>query len=59
MGGSVEITATPPYDVAGNRLTFHVQAVDSANEIVAAGEIDRTIVDRRRFLASVSAVDAG
>ena len=30
-----------------------------ANEIVAAGEIDRTIVDRRRFLASVSAVDAG
>jgi fluoroacetyl-CoA thioesterase len=59
VGGSVEITATPPYDVAGNRLTFHVQAVDSANEIVAAGEIDRTIVDRRRFLASVSAVDAG
>ena len=59
VGGSVEITATPPHDVAGSRLTFHVQAVDTAGEVVAAGEIDRTIVDRRRFLASVSAMDAG
>jgi fluoroacetyl-CoA thioesterase len=59
VGGSVEITATPPHGVAGSRLTFHVQAVDSAGEVVAAGEIDRAIVDRRRFLASVSAAGAG
>jgi fluoroacetyl-CoA thioesterase len=58
VGGSVEITVTPPYDVAGSRLTFHVQAVDSSGEVVAAGEIERTIVDRRRFLASVPAKDA-
>jgi fluoroacetyl-CoA thioesterase len=59
VGGSVEITATPPRDVAGRRLTFQVQAVDGSGEVVAAGEIDRAIVDRQRFLASVSAVDAG
>jgi predicted thioesterase len=59
VGGSVEITATPPRDVAGSRLTFDVRAVDGSGEVVAAGEIDRAIVDRQRFLASVSAVDAG
>jgi predicted thioesterase len=58
VGGSIEITATPPRDVAGSRLIFRVQAVDGSGEVVAAGEIDRTIVDRQRFLASVSAVDA-
>jgi fluoroacetyl-CoA thioesterase len=58
VGGSIEITATPPYEAAGSRLTFHVQAVDSSGEVVAAGEIERTIVDRRRFLASVPALDA-
>jgi fluoroacetyl-CoA thioesterase len=59
VGGSVEITATPPRDVVGSRLTFHVQAVDGSGVVVAAGEIDRAIVDRLRFLASVSAVDTG
>ena len=58
VGGSIEITATPPRDVAGSRLTFRVQAVDGSGKVVAAGEIDRTIVDRQRFLASVSSVDA-
>jgi fluoroacetyl-CoA thioesterase len=58
VGGSVEITATPPRDVGGSRLTFHVQAVDGTGEVVAAGEIDRAIVDRQSFLASVSATDA-
>jgi fluoroacetyl-CoA thioesterase len=57
--GSVEINATPPKDVAGSRLTFHVQAVDGSGEVIAAGEIDRAIVDRQRFLDSVSATDAG
>jgi fluoroacetyl-CoA thioesterase len=59
VGGSVEITATPPRDVAGRRLTFHVQAVDGSGEVVAAGEIDRAIVYRQRFLASVRAAQAG
>jgi predicted thioesterase len=58
VGGSVEITATPPHDVARHRLTFRVLAVDGSGEVIAAGEIDRAIVDRRRFLASVSAVEA-
>jgi fluoroacetyl-CoA thioesterase len=59
VGGIVEITATPPRDPVGRRLTFDVQAIDGLGQIVAAGEIDRAIVDRQRFLASVSAVDAG
>ncbi|HEX6760830.1 MAG TPA: hotdog domain-containing protein [Propionibacteriaceae bacterium] len=59
VGGSVEITAAPPRDVAGSRLTFYVQAVDGSGEVVAVGEIDRAIVDRQRFLASLSAADAG
>jgi fluoroacetyl-CoA thioesterase len=53
VGGSVEITATPPHDVAGSRLTFQVQAVDGSGEVVATGEIDRAIVDRQRFLDSL------
>ena len=44
MGGSVEITATPTRDPVG-RLTFDVQAIDGLGQIVAAGEIDRAIVD--------------
>ena len=59
VGGSVEITATPSRDVASRRLTFEVQAIDGSGQIVAAGQIDRAIVDRHRFLASVSAADAG
>ena len=35
-----------------------VQAIDGAGQLVAAGQIDRAIVDRQRLLASVSA-DAG
>ena len=58
VGGSVEITATPSRGVAGSRLTFDVQAIDGSGQLVAAGHIDRAIVDRQRFLASVSA-DAG
>jgi predicted thioesterase len=51
VGGRVEVTADPP-DVAGRTLTFRVQAVDASGQVVAAGEIDRTIVDRGRFLAA-------
>jgi predicted thioesterase len=59
VGGSVEITATLPRDAAGRRLTFAVNAVDSFGHVVAAGEIDRVIVDRGRFLAAASNADAG
>jgi predicted thioesterase len=31
-------------------LTFDVQAVDGSGQVVAAGQIDRVIVDRTRFL---------
>jgi predicted thioesterase len=51
VGGSVEITATPSRGVAGSRLTFDVQAIDGSGQLVAAGQIDRAIVDRQRFLA--------
>lgn len=59
VGGSVEITATPPRDPASRRLTFDVQAIDGSGRVVAVGQIDRAIVDRQRFLASVSAADTG
>jgi predicted thioesterase len=52
VGGSVEITATPS---RGSHLTFDVQAIDGSGQLVAAGQIDRAIVDRQRLLASVSA----
>ncbi|MGI8760063.1 MAG: thioesterase family protein [Jatrophihabitantaceae bacterium] len=54
VGGSVEITATPPPVTAARRLTFAVQAIDGSGRIVAAGEIDRVIVDREEFLAAAS-----
>jgi predicted thioesterase len=55
VSGSVEITATPQRDAASRRLTFDVQAIDGSGQVVAAGQIERAIVDRQRFLASVSA----
>jgi predicted thioesterase len=51
VGGRVEVTATPAASVVGGRLTFVVRAVDGSGRLVATGEIDRAIVDRRRFLA--------
>jgi fluoroacetyl-CoA thioesterase len=57
VGASVEITATAQSDAASSRLTFDVQAIDGSGQVVAAGQIERAIVDRQRFLASVSAAD--
>jgi fluoroacetyl-CoA thioesterase len=54
VGGSVEVLASPPR-VAGRRMTFEVEAVDGAGQIVAVGEIDRVVVDRERFAASAAA----
>ncbi|SEB92870.1 Predicted thioesterase [Streptomyces misionensis] len=50
VGGRVEVTARPPADGSGRRLTFAVRAVDAAGRLVAEGEIERAVVDRRRFL---------
>jgi len=51
VGDSVEILATAPDAADGRRLTFTVQAIDTSGTVVAAGEIDRAIVERNRFLA--------
>jgi fluoroacetyl-CoA thioesterase len=50
VGDTVTVHATPPDEAAGKRLTFQVRAVDASGREVAAGEIDRAIVDRARFL---------
>jgi fluoroacetyl-CoA thioesterase len=54
VGGSVEITATPPRDDGSRLLTFEVLAVDGSGQVVAAGQIDRVIVNRNRFLEAAS-----
>src|SRR6478752_3053038 len=50
VGGSVEITATLPREAGSRNVTFEVLAVDAAGRVVAAGQIDRVIVDRSRFI---------
>src|SRR6478609_8571760 len=50
VGGSVDVTATPPHDLGSRLLTFEVQAVDGSGAVIAAGQIDRVIVDRDRFV---------
>ncbi|NLU75336.1 thioesterase [Streptomyces sp. HNM0575] len=55
VGGVVEVTAELPATAAGRKLTFAVRAVDDCGELVAAGEMDRAIVDRQRFLPVTSA----
>ncbi len=57
VGGRVEITAKAPSNPAGRQLTFVVRAIDGSGRLVSAGEIDRVIVDRQRFLASASGAD--
>lgn len=55
IGDGVAITVTGPARAGdGRRLTFTVQAHDDAGRLVGAGEIDRVIVDRDRFLASIA-----
>ena len=54
VGGIVEITATPSRDAGSRRLTFDVLAVDGSGQVVAAGQIDRVIVERNRFLEAAS-----
>ncbi len=54
VGGIVEITATPPREPGSRFLTFEVLAVDGSGQVVAAGQIDRVIVERNRFLEAAS-----
>lgn len=56
VGAPVRAEATL-IDVRGRRLTFTVEAVD-ARSVVAAGTVVRAVVDRDRFLAGVTSVDA-
>lgn len=54
VGASVEVIAEPASAPVGRRLTLAVKAIDSLQELVATGEIDRAIVDRERFLEATS-----
>lgn len=54
VGDSVEVTANLATAPVGRRLTFTVHASDTAGHSVAAGEIDRAIVDRNRFLTAAT-----
>ncbi len=54
VGGQVDITAKPPLSAADRILSFLVQASDNSGRLVGAGEIDRAIVDRDRFLSRLS-----
>lgn len=59
VGGSVDVTAEPLGDERGPRMTFVVHALDDSGQVVAAGEIDRRIVDRARFLGVQHGADGG
>jgi predicted thioesterase len=54
----VEITASVT-TTEGRRLTFEVRAVDDDGRLVGSGEIDRVLVDRDRFLASIKPLGSG
>jgi len=50
IGGTVTVTAELS-TVDGRRLAFAVSATDGAGTPVAEGTVERTLVDRARFLA--------
>ena len=53
VGEWVEVSARPPARAGASRLAFAVRAVDAAGRLVAEGEIERAVVDRRQFLDGV------
>lgn len=53
VGDTVEVLAVSPAHADGRRLTFQVKALGRSGEVLAAGEIDRAIVDRESFLTRV------
>lgn len=54
VGGTVECVAIPREIGDGRAYAFAVRATDEAGETVAEGEIERAVVDRRRFLARLT-----
>ncbi|MCC5579557.1 MULTISPECIES: thioesterase family protein [Microtetraspora] len=52
VGMHVEISAELT-DVDGRRLVFAITAVDKTGKLVAAGRIERVVVDRERFLGAL------
>jgi len=49
VGQTVTVSCSKPRS-DGRRLIFHVKVVDASGEVVAKGEVHRSIVDRERFL---------
>jgi fluoroacetyl-CoA thioesterase len=54
VGGTVEVRLQVPVARAGRHMTFAVEAVDGAGQIVGTADIDRVIVDSDQFLANVA-----
>ena len=52
VGGSVTATATL-CEADGKRLVFNVSVTDGAGVVVGRGQIERSLVDRARFLTKV------
>ena len=59
--GDVPVLATPRLlalaeltAVDGRRLTFRVEAIDTAGTVAGLGTVERVVVDRDRFLARLA-----
>ena len=52
VGDTVDVVAEPP-TVNDRHLLFQVGATNSADQVIADGELERVVVDRARFLANV------
>ena len=57
VGTTVTVSCSKPRN-DGRRLIFHVKVVDETGEVVAKGEVHRSIVDRERFLRRLAPVTA-
>lgn len=53
VGGVLDVVAETEEGPVERVITFVVEAIDRSGEVVASGEIERTVVDRARFLESV------
>lgn len=50
VGGLVDIAVTATHFTGSRQLTFVLTVTDGGGQIVAEGEVDRVIVDRKQFL---------
>ncbi len=53
VGGVIDVVAETEEGPVERVITFVVEASDGTGEVVASGEIERTVVDREHFLRSV------